>query len=205
MAEVGIVAYEAGVRDSGPLATAIAIAMAESGGNPRAYNGRGRDDSYGLWQINMQGDLGPTRRQQFGLKSNSELYTPSVNAKAMMQISGSGKSWGPWSTYGGLRYYALLPAAKTAALGVAAGRGTGEAVDEATDIAGGAIEATQQGIGAVLKAGRWMSDRNNWFRVAKVAVGGALIIGGLVAVSRPAIESAVPVGKVLKIARKVAK
>ena len=63
-----------------------AIGMAESGGNPRAYNPRGADKSYGLWQINMLGGMGPERRAQFGLSSNDELFDPKTNAKAAYQI-----------------------------------------------------------------------------------------------------------------------
>ena len=60
--------------------------MAESGGQPRAYNPRGADKSYGLWQINMLGGMGPERRAQFGLSSNDELFDPKTNAKAAYQI-----------------------------------------------------------------------------------------------------------------------
>jgi hypothetical protein len=41
---------------------AVAIALAESGGNPAAHNPVPPDDSWGLWQINMRGHLGPVRR-----------------------------------------------------------------------------------------------------------------------------------------------
>ena len=78
---------------------AEAIAMAESGGNPRAHNPNPPDDSYGLWQINMLGPLGPARRSQFGLTSNDQLYDPSTNARAMVAISGGCSNWRPWSTF----------------------------------------------------------------------------------------------------------
>lgn len=86
----------------GPAAqapVAAAIALAESGGRPDAHNPRPPDDSYGLWQINMLGRLGPARRQQFGLSSNEQLYDPLTNARAAVAISGGGKSFGAWSTY----------------------------------------------------------------------------------------------------------
>ncbi len=46
---------------------AAAIALAESGGNSDAHNGNAAtgDDSYGLWQINMIGAMGPARRVEF--------------------------------------------------------------------------------------------------------------------------------------------
>ena len=79
-------------------ALAAAIAMAESSGNPRAFNGRGNDSSYGLWQINMQGSLGPARRAQFGLSQNEDLYDPMTNARAALAIYSS-SGWGAWGAY----------------------------------------------------------------------------------------------------------
>lgn len=80
-------------------AVAAAIALAESGGRPDAHNPKPPDDSYGLWQINMLGRLGPARRQQFGLSSNTALFDPLTNAKAAVAISGGGSNFGAWSTY----------------------------------------------------------------------------------------------------------
>jgi len=79
-------------------ALAAAIAMAESSGNPRAFNGRGNDASYGLWQINMIGSLGPARRAQFGLTSNEDLYDPATNARAAIAIFNQ-QGYGAWGAY----------------------------------------------------------------------------------------------------------
>lgn len=98
--EIAKYAYAAGFRGEA-LVLAVAIAFPESGGNPHAHNpnaGTG-DNSYGLWQINMLGGMGPARRQQFGLSSNDELFDPLTNAKAAFAISGGGKNFGPWTTY----------------------------------------------------------------------------------------------------------
>lgn len=76
---------------------AAAVAMAESGGNPTAHNATPPDDSYGLWQINMYGSLGPARRAQFGLSSNTALYDPLTNARAAVAIAKGG--FGPWTTF----------------------------------------------------------------------------------------------------------
>jgi len=78
---------------------AAAIAMAESSGNPDAYNPVGKDDSYGLWQINMLGRLGPERRAAFGLSSNRQLFDPATNARAMVAVSNGCSRWIPWTTY----------------------------------------------------------------------------------------------------------
>ncbi|MGI5224302.1 D-alanyl-D-alanine carboxypeptidase family protein [Actinoallomurus sp. CA-142502] len=106
-------AYDAGFRGSA-LATAVAVALAESGGDPHAHNAVPPDDSYGLWQVNMIGSLGPDRRRAFHLKSDAALFDPAVNARAAWSISGQGTSFQPWSTYTNGAYRAHLPAARAA-------------------------------------------------------------------------------------------
>ncbi len=61
-----------------------ALSKYESSGNPKVFNGRINtmgDYSYGLWQINMAGRLGPLRRGKYNLQKNEELFDPDVNAK----------------------------------------------------------------------------------------------------------------------------
>lgn len=77
---------------------AVAIALAESGGDYLAHNTRAPDDSYGLWQINMRGSLGPARRALFGIKKNSALFDPHINAVAAGQIYRM-SGFRAWSTY----------------------------------------------------------------------------------------------------------
>lgn len=77
---------------------AVAVALAESGGNPRAHNSTPPDNSYGLWQINMLGAMGPERRKRFGLTSNEQLFDPAINAKAARGIWQS-QGWNGWTTY----------------------------------------------------------------------------------------------------------
>ena len=83
------------------LNTAYAIAMAESGGNAHAYNGNAStgDKSYGLFQINMLGGMGPERLKQYGLGSNDDLYDAVRNAQVAFKMSKGGTDWSPWSTY----------------------------------------------------------------------------------------------------------
>lgn len=91
---------QAGFRGGG-LKMAYAIAMAESAGNAKAHNGNSGtgDNSYGLFQINMLGSMGPARRKQYGLSSNEDLFDPLTNAKIAFKMSNGGKNWTPWSTY----------------------------------------------------------------------------------------------------------
>jgi len=83
------------------LKMAWAIGMAESGGAPDAYNGDSStgDMSYGLFQINMLGDLGPARMEQYGLSCYEDLFDPMTNIRVMIQMSANCSDWSPWSTY----------------------------------------------------------------------------------------------------------
>lgn len=115
-------AYRAGFRGEA-LTTAVAVALAESGGNAHAHNGRPPDDSYGLWQVNMLGGMGPERRHQFRLRSDDQLFDPDTNAKAAYAISSHGRSFGPWSTYTDGAYRKHLAEARKAAHKASASHG----------------------------------------------------------------------------------
>jgi hypothetical protein len=80
------------------LKTAWAVAKKESNGRPLAYNGNTKtgDNSYGIFQINMIGSLGPERREKFGLKHNKELLNPVTNAEIAFHMSGKGSNWSAW-------------------------------------------------------------------------------------------------------------
>jgi hypothetical protein len=80
------------------LKEAWAIAKKESNGRPLAHNGNTNtgDNSYGVFQVNMLGELGVDRREQFGLKSNSDLLNPVVNAQIAYYMSKGGENWTAW-------------------------------------------------------------------------------------------------------------
>lgn len=75
------------------LVTAVAVALAESGGDPGAVN-RGTpghpENSQGLWQINL--DAHP----QY---NGTNIMDPSSNAAAAFAVSSGGNNFGPWSTF----------------------------------------------------------------------------------------------------------
>ncbi len=75
-----------------------AIAGGESSFNSKAFNGKGADKSYGLWQINMLGKMGPERRAMLGISSNEELFDPRVNARAAKMIYDQ-QGFGAWGAY----------------------------------------------------------------------------------------------------------
>jgi hypothetical protein len=88
------------------LRSACAIAKAESNGRPLAFNGNLKtgDSSYGMFQINMIGGLGPDRREKFDLSSNAELFNPVTNAQVALHMTKSGTDWSSWSSLNGKRY-----------------------------------------------------------------------------------------------------
>ena len=67
---------------------ATAIAMAESGGNPRNVGDNGT--SFGLWQIHTPAHPEVNR---------DLLFDPTYNAKMAFQISKGGSEWTPWSAW----------------------------------------------------------------------------------------------------------
>ena len=90
------------------IPTMLRIAQLESTNDPNAFNpdSKTKDLSYGLFQINMFGKMGPERRKWFGIKSNEELYDPQKNANAAYKLwssreksKGAGQGYTHWSTY----------------------------------------------------------------------------------------------------------
>lgn len=96
--ELRDVLYVAGFRGQN-LKEAWGVAMKESTGRPKAHNDNAKtgDNSYGLFQINMRGSLGPARREQFNLEANEDLFDPLVNAKIAFHMSKGGENWSAWS------------------------------------------------------------------------------------------------------------
>ena len=80
------------------LKKAWSIAKRESNGRPLAYNGNKNtgDSSYGLFQINMIGNLGLTRLEKFDLQSNKELFDPVTNAEITYRMTNGGVDWSAW-------------------------------------------------------------------------------------------------------------
>ena len=80
------------------LKTAWAIAKRESSGRPLAYNGNRKtgDSSYGIFQINMLGNLGVARKEKFDLRSNILLFDPVINAEITYYMTKGGTNWSAW-------------------------------------------------------------------------------------------------------------
>jgi len=193
--QVYYLARQVGLSRSSSI-TATAVAYPESSLDTMAHNTTGGVDSYGLWQIEMSGLLGPARRAQFRLKSNDELYDTQVNALAMETISAHGLDWIPWTVYrtGAYKLYLGLATAaanrvdhmtaeQQTALGVGAigattirksplgGLTTGplSGAEKAVNSVGDFINALGEFI-------RFVGTRENWTRRLLPAVLGAILI-----------------------------
>jgi len=121
--------HQAGFRGQN-LETAYGVVMAESGGDAHALADDSDDLSYGLFQINMLGQMGPDRRAQYGLDSNSDLWDPLTNAKVAFKLSQGGTNFSPWTTYTSGDYKANMGGNAQVANG---GGGGGGGQDDGTD------------------------------------------------------------------------
>lgn len=162
-----IAQYAKGAGLSGDaVAIAVAVAIAESGGNPNAHNAVPPDNSYGLWQINMLGSLGPSRRKTFGISSNDALYDPATNARAMAHLSSGGTNWKPWTTYTRGTYKLYLNRGKAAA------SGSGDAI--------GATQVSLNPFSGLQRLGELISDPAVWRKLGMYVAGVLLILIGFV-------------------------
>ena len=88
------------------LKKAWAIAKSESNARPMAYNGNRNtgDSSYGIFQINMLGELGIDRKEKFELRSNILLFDPVINSEITYYMTKGGTDWSSWSSLNGVRF-----------------------------------------------------------------------------------------------------
>lgn len=204
------------------LVVAVAIAFAESSGNTHAHNGNAGtgDNSYGLWQINMLGSMGPARRRQFDISKNEDLYQPNTNASAAYKLYKSRGSFKDWSTYNNGSYKTHLNKARKGAKdnnGAAVAMGTVEGgTGTGTGFSIGGLDVGIPGIpdigGAI--TGAFNAFGRNLFKLGMNAGGLIvaaifLIIGMVILMRDPLSKTAKTVagvagpGKVAKVAGKV--
>lgn len=187
--EIAVFAYRAGFSGA-DLAKAIAIALAESGGRTDARGDVGLQTStwgpsIGLWQIrslNAEKGKGTTRDETANLD-------PQTNAKHAYEIYKS-QGLGAWTVYNTRAYLLHMPRATAAAAGVTV---TAPAVDAAsnatgavTDTAGAVLNAVQEPIRML----QWLQEAGTQLRIAKVMIGGALVIGAMYIFVWPQLYSA---------------
>lgn len=173
---------------------AAAVALAESGGNPSEHNSTPPDDSYGLWQINMLGSMGPERRKRFGISNNTELFRPATNAKAAKMIHEQ-SGWKAWTTYTRGTYKKYMPDGQSVASGSTGTASTGAAVatEETDDSWSGKIQSGLNAVGAnILKTGS---------NIGGIVLAIVFLVLGVIILAR----GMIPYGKVFKAGKNLSK
>lgn len=185
------------------LATAVAVALAESDGRIDAVGDGG--NSYGVWQIHE-----PSNPHVFQNESSANQWWTATNAKMAFQVwtewRARGKyGWSAWSTFNNGAYLLYMPRARVAAAFWPDTPGTvGEGETPTHEVfkppdamveIGNAIKGIAQGVS---KVGSWLGDSGNIIRAAQVAVGGAMIVGALAIVVKPVVAPVVDAAKKLK-------
>jgi hypothetical protein len=162
--------------------TMAAIALAESSGNPLAHAYTSKEDSRGLWQVNVYAH--PQYEQV-------DLYNPEVNAKAAVAIRGGGLQ--NWSTYTHRDYLKYLPGGASQAAGDATirarpfsatsvsteGFSLGGLTTPAEGVFNGLVGAIQGPLD-VWKAALFLLRPQNWLRMVEFITGAFLMFLGLV-------------------------
>lgn len=171
----------------GDVDIAVAVAMAESGGDPHSHNSTPPDDSYGLWQINMLGSLGPARRKEFGLQNNDELFDPVINARAANTIY-KRSGWKAWTTYTSGKYKTFLKGGTPVEASMT--EPNKNPLDVGTSI-GSAINSFGE---TLLKTG---AD------IGGLLVALVFIVLGIVLLARKQITNVIPAGKAVKALKAV--
>lgn len=168
------------------LRTLVAIAYEESTWNTTEThaNTDGTTD-YGMWQINSS-------HAEFGDWSSNGWQNLDTNASMMKKVYGE-QGLNAWRTYKNGAYKSALGFAQAAmdsqALPDVLGAGT---LAAGTGIAGG----LEQSVGGFLKL---VESGNFWTRVGAVAIGGALLVGALAVVVKPAVTGAAKVASKVPI------
>lgn len=171
-AELADLARSAGVEGDGAIAMAVAIALAESGGEVKAVNTANRNGTVdrGLWQINSV-HINP----QTGYTAES-LLTIAGNAKAMAEISKNGTDWSPWSTWDNGAWRKFRDVAADAATGKLELDPLWRApFDAAGEVVGDVVDAAQALAELVALLARW----DTWRRILLVAGGLAAVLAGI--------------------------
>lgn len=174
------------------LRTAVAVALAESGGRPCAIGDEHLMDktwgpSVGLWQVR-------TLKKESGLGTVRDINVlkdnPSAQAGAAYAISSGGRNWQPWTTYKTGAYRSFGDRAEQSARRVEQGQVS--QVDRITNAVTDAVVPDELGdlADAAGHLSQLLTSRDTWLRVGKVMLGVSALVLGLAVVFRDSLSRA---------------
>lgn len=159
---IAAVAYQAGFTDTELLAKFVAIALAESSGNPRAHNNVNKGH-FGLWQI---AGVHEALMKKYG--GTDKAYDPAINAKMAYEVY-KGQGLGAWETYTNGMYLPFLPRGRAAAKKIKAAALKDPTLTGIDIVTGGAISDVGDTIDNTLESASKIVDfftsKANWVRV----------------------------------------
>lgn len=139
------------------LVTAVAVALAESGGNPRAVSSTG---DYGLWQIN---------RVHAELLASGDRFNPADNARMAYRVwMDAGRSWRPWVAYTTGRHLAYVGRARKAAGNPRSSTGGMASIPVGSPSVNASV----------------LTAPGTWLRVAMFLAGGMLLVWSLLSLTK---------------------
>lgn len=190
------------------IATAVAVALAESGGNATAKNTANKNGTtdYGLWQINSihKADL-----------AGGDWTNPRDNARMAFAVySRAGKKWTPWYAWRDGKHLPFMARGVAAAAKAGAGDqdDDGGVFDTLPTSLPNPLEGMEELAGLASSALRVVTDRDTWIRVGMFALGGVLLavaIIGLIwtlggkSAAKTVVGAVNPVGKAGKVLKGV--
>lgn len=162
------------------LVTAVAVALAESGGRIDATNtnSNGTTD-YGVWQINSVHADEFSKHPQWWSVENADM--------AHDIYAAAGNTFQPWSTFTSGRYTSFLLQASSAAKNPDTSNIVGGPGDTKTVTTIPGVDSIAESLSGITTAiagvTSWIGNAQNWERVGLVLIGGALVVGALIMVA----------------------
>lgn len=213
--QVAKLALDAGFRGQDAI-TVVAIAKGESDFETTAtnFNHATGDHSYGLLQINMHNNLGPERRAKYNLPNNEALFDPATNFRVGFALyKAQGNKFTDWSVYTSRAYLAYMSGATIAVRQVQNGvipPAPGKLPDGPNILPENLPEVPgMSDFAAIAQAAKGFSEfvtnRENWLRVAAVTGGAVLLIVGIFLIMSDTLVGQLlkRVGKATKVAKAV--
>lgn len=143
---------------------AVAVALAESGGNPHAVNRNdtGGTQSFGLWQINSV---------HSSLLASGDWRDPASNARMAFAVF-QRQGWRAWGVYNSKKYLLFLPRG-TAAAGITQ-IDPGEVIDSLNP-----FDEIGEIMADIKRGFDFVTDTKNWLRLGFIIGGSGLLLIGL--------------------------